>query len=219
MDSKFWKEGWEEGRTAFHQVDGNPEFAKYLESLGERIPQSKFFFPLCGKTRDMDRVYQLGGEILGVEFSPLAIESYFKESEINFEVQKMEVFELYKAQKHLLFCGDFFKLTNKHLKEVTHLFDRASFIALPEELRKRYANHFKNILPTGVSGFMGLLTYDCEDKTMGPPFSISVSEMKELFYWVKDIKLTSQKRAEKGNVFADRGVEWMEHRYFEIQYT
>ena len=51
----------------------------------------------------------------------------------------------YSAPDLDIFVGDIFKLTRKALGSIDAVFDRAALVALPEEMRARYASHIADI--------------------------------------------------------------------------
>ena len=50
--------------------------------------QKSVVFPLCGKTADMMAVLDTGHRVIGIEGSPTAIETFFKENQIVYEIEK-----------------------------------------------------------------------------------------------------------------------------------
>ena len=82
----------------------------------------------------------------------------------------------YSAPDLDIFVGDIFKLTRKALGSIVAVFDRAALVALPEEMRVRYARHITEI--TGNAPQL-LLTFEYDQAAMaGPPFSISDDEVE-----------------------------------------
>lgn len=69
----------------------------------EREQQQCVAFPLCGKTVDMMAVLDAGHCVIGIEGSTTAIETFFKENEIVYEIEKDETgkFSIYKVKKKL----------------------------------------------------------------------------------------------------------------------
>jgi thiopurine S-methyltransferase len=51
----------------------------------------KIFFPMCGDVADMSWMADMGHTIVGVEISPVAIEQFFNENEIEYDVNPFEL--------------------------------------------------------------------------------------------------------------------------------
>ena len=74
-----------------------------------------------------------------------------------------------------IFVGDFFGLTRELLEPVDAIFDRAALVALPEEMRSRYARHLAEITEDAPQL---LVTYEYDQQLMeGPPFSVTGDEV------------------------------------------
>ena len=60
------------------------------------------------------------------------------------------------------------------------VYDRASLIALPPELRVRYAGHSASILPAGARTLLVTMEYP-QAEMSGPPFSVGEDEVRRLY--------------------------------------
>jgi thiopurine S-methyltransferase len=145
MERNFWLERWELQQIGFHQDEVNP----YLERYGHHL-EGKVFVPLCGKSFDMSWLARRGAEVLGVELSPLAVRAYFEENSLSAKCSPCGKFESHEANGIRLLCGDFFDLERKDMEGVSAVYDRASMVALPVEMRERYVHHMMSILPEGT---------------------------------------------------------------------
>ena len=64
-------------------------FKKYLLSkLISSKEQQCIVFPLCGKTLDMKAILDLGHRVIGMEVSQMAIEAFFHENKISYEIEE-----------------------------------------------------------------------------------------------------------------------------------
>lgn len=70
---------------------------KHLDKLTINRENLRFFFPLCGKALDMAWLASLGHFIVGVEFTKEAIEDFFKENNISFNIVNLQKFNLYSV--------------------------------------------------------------------------------------------------------------------------
>ena len=59
-------------------------------------------------------------------------------------------------------------------------FDRGSLVALPPEMRARYATHLGDILPAGARMLLLTVVYDPSEMS-GPPHCVTDDEVRERF--------------------------------------
>lgn len=190
MDKDFWLERWVRKETGFHQSDINSYLQQYWQEL---LPArgSEVFVPLCGKSRDMLWLRQQGHTVLGVELSAIAARTFFEEIGLTPQHVTGEKFEYYEANGIRILCGDFFDLGKDDLAQVGAVYDRASLVALPPDMRERYARHLVSILPPATQ--ILLITFDYPQTEMsGPPFAVSVNEVESLYREYAEIRLLAQ---------------------------
>ncbi len=213
MKKDFWLERWERGETGFHQNAINPYLRRYWQGL-HVARGGEVFVPLCGKSLDMVWLRQQGFFVLGVELSPIAVQAFFKEQGQTPERASGEKFDNYVADGICLSCGDFFDLRKEDLAQVGAVYDRASLVALPPQMRERYARHLASILPSGTQ--ILLITFDYPQAEMpGPPFAVSESEVEALYREYAGIRLLSQQDVLAQNPrFQQRGVSRMRESIF-----
>ena len=60
------------------------------------------------------------------------------------------------------------------------LYDRAALVALPPELRPRYAQHTRSLLSPHAPVVMVSFEYD-QETFQGPPFSVREAEVREIY--------------------------------------
>jgi len=179
MKKEFWLERWERAEIGFHQDEVHPFLARYWNRLAP-APGSKVFVPLCGKSLDMVWLRQKGHPVVGVELSPLAVEAFFDELGISPATSNSAHFQQCEADGIRILCGDFFNMTQADLDGAATVYDRASLIALPPEMRQRYAQHMLDILPAGARAL--LITFEYEQSAMsGPPFAVTPEEVHALY--------------------------------------
>lgn len=190
MKKEFWLERWEKEEIGFHQNEINSYLRQYWHELGA-ANDAAVFVPLCGKSSDMLWLRQQGHRVLGVELSSIAAQAFFKENNYVPHCTTTGKFERYEADGISILCGDFFDLTRDDLAKVNAVYDRASLIALPPEMRERYARHLARILPPSTQ--ILLITFDYPQHEMpGPPFSVSRGEVEALYSRYAGIRLLAQ---------------------------
>lgn len=179
MDRDFWQARWDEGRIGFHQEEVNPYLERYWPGLGA-ASGATVLVPLCGKSRDMLWLRDLGHAVIGVEIVPRAVEAFFAENNITATQQPYGAFTLWEGEGIKIFQGDFFALGAAEVAGIGAVYDRASLIALPPAMRQRYADHLRAILPDKMSVL--LVTMDYEQAEMdGPPFAVTEHEVAALY--------------------------------------
>lgn len=190
MKKDFWLERWEREEIGFHQDAFNPYLRQYWPDL-RLARDSTVFVPLCGKSRDMLWLREQGCQVLGVELSAIAAQAFYKEN--NYTPQRLTSgkFESYDADHIRILCGDFFDLTKADLANVGAVYDRASMIALPPQMRERYVHHLVSILPPATK--ILLITVDYPQPEMeGPPFSVTAGEVEALYREHAEVRLLEQ---------------------------
>jgi thiopurine S-methyltransferase len=179
MHPDFWHDRWREGRIGFHQDKPTPLLLKHWPSL-EVAPGAQVFVPLAGKSLDLAWLAAQGYRVLGVELSQLAVEQFFDEHGLVPARRTSRYGTHYEAGGIELVCGDAFALDAGALAGCAAVFDRAALIALPPDLRERYAHALYRRLPAGCRGLLITLEYPAHEKD-GPPFTVPEPEVRALY--------------------------------------
>lgn len=216
MKNEFWLERWERGEIGFHQDEINPYLCQYWQDL-HPPHKGEVFVPLCGKSRDMLWLRGQGHRVLGVELSAIAVQAFFRENGLTPHPVTAGKFECYEADGIRILCGDFFDLRRDDLAQVSAVYDRASLIALPQEMRERYARHLVNILPPATQ--ILLITFDYPQPEMpGPPFAVSAGEVEALYLGHADVRLLAQLDVLPQNPhFQERGLTRLQENVFLLE--
>ncbi len=213
MKKEFWLERWERAEIGFHQDEINPYLRRFWPELNV-ARGSEVFVPLCGKSLDMAWLREQGSYVLGVELSPIAVIDFFHEQGKSPERVSGGGFDNYLADGFCLACGDFFDLRKEDMAKVSVVYDRASLVALPPEMRKQYARHITSILPSGTRILLVAFDYP-QAEMQGPPFAVSVDEVSALYGKYAEIRLLAQEDALAQNPrFRQRGVSRMQENVF-----
>ncbi len=215
MKKEFWLERWERSEIGFHQNEINPYLLRFWDALSHPSG-SEVFVPLCGKSLDMVWLRQQCCKVLGVELSALAVQDFFKVFNKTPTHLKTSKFEHCEADGIHILCGDFFDLDRSDTVQVGAVYDRASLVALPPEMRERYARHLAEILPSGTK--ILLITFDYPQAEMqGPPFAVSVSEVETLYSRFAEVRLLAQEDVlEQNPRFKQRGMTRMQENVFML---
>jgi thiopurine S-methyltransferase len=213
MEKEFWLERWERQEIGFHQDEVNPYLRQYWQEL--HVPHDgTVFVPLCGKSRDMLWLREQGHTVLGVELSPIAVHAFFEEND---RVPHHAVdgrFDSCEADNIRILCGNFFDLNKDDLANVDVVYDRASLIALPPQMRGRYARHLANILPPTTQILLITVDYP-QEEMQGPPFAVSASEVATLYREYAEVHLLAQFDVLPQNPrFQQRGLSCLHENIF-----
>jgi thiopurine S-methyltransferase len=174
-----WIQRWKVGSIGWHRLQPNQKLIKFIDCLKLNTGDT-VFVPLCGKSVDMAYFIQQGYKIIGVELSSLAIEQFFAENNIEYQVHQQGEFSVYCGEHICIYCGDYFNLTAEHLKKVVAVYDRAALIALPFDLRVKYAQHLYSIMTNDYRILLLTLNYP-QSQISGPPFAVNQKEVSLLY--------------------------------------
>ncbi len=195
MEASFWHEKWERGDIAFHEGEANQFLVEHFEKLS--LPKgSRVFLPLCGKTRDFSWLLSHGYQVVGAELSELAIAELFRELGVEPQISKVGELSLFSANNIDIFVGDIFDVSAGHIGPINAIYDRAALVALPSDIRSRYATHLMNI--THVAPQL-LIAYEYDQRLMdGPPFSINEHEVKQHYGGIYELKTVESRSVAGG---------------------
>jgi thiopurine S-methyltransferase len=218
MEIPFWHERWKQNEIGFHQTEFNSHLQDFWPTLGVRAG-SRVFVPLCGKSRDLLWLRAQGHTVLGVEISPLAVRDFFRENNLTPQVSRREPFDVWETDGLMVLCGDFFALSADGLRDIGAVYDRASLIALPPDLRARYAAHMVSILPQDTHILLVTMEYPAQGM-QGPPFSVEENEVHALYE--KHFKVTSLLRKDilaENARFRERGLNELHEHVYRLHRT
>lgn len=207
-----WLARWRDGRIAFHEGQPNTFLERHIARLaGCR----RVLVPLCGKAEDLAFLAAHGHEVLGVELAEQAVREFFAAHGLTPSIAPYGPFVAYATGSITLLVGDVFELTPRWAGPIDALYDRAALIALPPELRPRYVDQIRAVLPAGAPGLVITLEYD-HSAMIGPPFAVLESELRSLFGSMTSIELLGERPAGGGGKCAQSGVSATE-RCFAIR--
>jgi thiopurine S-methyltransferase len=187
MDKAFWNERWQRRDIGFHQPHIHEQLKRFWPTLGLPVG-SAVFVPLAGKSRDMVWLATQGHRVIGVELSDVAVREFFQDGGHRPQPSSKGSFEISSAGPFDLYRGDFFDMPAEALQDVVAVYDRAALIALPPDIRSRYAQTLAAIIPRAAVIFLLAIDYP-EHEIKGPPFSVPRDEVERLYGDVFDIKV------------------------------
>ncbi len=116
----------------------------------------------------------------GIELSPLAVETFFIEQQLQPERTAIDGFERWSAGPYEIFCGDIFDMDQLDNSPVDAVYDRASLVALNPVQRRQYAQLLKRLLPESCPILLVAMDYH-NTRCPGPPYSVDEIEVESLF--------------------------------------
>ena len=174
MKESFWQSKWEKKEIGFHQESVNP----YIEQYGPEFfkPHETVLVPLCGASIDMVWLANFGLKVIGVEFSEQAAIMFFEDQKLAYTKKTLDSFTVFEGEKISILVGDIFNFTQ--WKGIKFVYDRASIVALPEDLRTRYS---KLLLDNLDEASIFLISFEFDNEEVGPPFSVPRSFLEKHF--------------------------------------
>ncbi len=195
MKTRYWEERWQEGQIGFHGLEVNPNLEEHWGALG-LAQDATVFVPLCGKSLDLHWLRQQGHSVVGNEVSSLAVEAFFAEAET----------AAMAGDGIRLICRDFFALSSDDLQGATCWYDRAAWIALPQEMQPAYVEQLAALMPPGAVGLFVALEYPQEEMD-GPPFSVEEVAVRGLCAGRFDCQVLARYDRSEEEKFQSRGIQ------------
>ncbi len=186
MDANFWHDKWARNEIGFHGREAHPLLVKHIGALA--LPAgARVFLPLCGKTLDIHWLLARGMQVAGAELSPLAIDQLFAELGVAPQVTRQGELTRYSAEHIDIFVGDLFKLSAEALGPVDAVYDRAALVALPPDMRGRYA---AQLMAVTACAPQLLICFDYDQaEQAGPPFAVPEAEVRLHYGQAFDVAL------------------------------
>lgn len=209
MDPSYWEQRWKDRRIGWHEGKPNAFLEKYVERLGASGASGaagRVLVPLCGKSEDLAFLASKGHEVIGVDLVETGLREFFAEHDIDPTCSNDDRFTRFAHDRITLLAGDFFALTKADAGALTAAYDRAAVVALPPDMRVRYAAHVRSLLPKGARILAVTFEYD-QSKHAGPPFSVGEEELKRLYEGAEVEALDSRALTESsGSLTAEMGA-------------
>lgn len=215
MDLDFWFKKWEDNNIGFHESEVNSLLTGNLETINPP-KNSKILVPLCGKTLDIGWLITQGYHVIGIELVERAVIQLFEELELKPEVSRIENISIYSAENVDIFVGDIFDVSIRDIGNIDLVYDRAALVALPEEVRIKYAAHIINI--TNCAPQL-LISYEYDQSAMkGPPYSIYEKDIEKYYennYTITCLENVAIRSSLKGERNVRECVWLLGHKHFQ----
>ena len=205
MDVEFWKQRWVDDDIGWHNSDVNPTLVEHWSSLGLELG-ARVLVPLCGKSLDMAWLAEQGYRVVGVEVSSMAAEGFFRDRGFPYRERLEGAVRILEWDRVTIVVGDIFEVLPEYVGHIDAVYDRAATVALPVDVRTRYAKQLARLAGPSARGLLLTIAYP-QAEMDGPPFSVSGDEIERLYgerYALKQISVEDV-IGEKP-VYRERGV-------------
>ncbi|BDR13798.1 thiopurine S-methyltransferase [Vibrio sp. STUT-A11] len=212
-DPEFWHNKWASNKIGFHLEDVNPLLPQHWHHTSPKR-EDTVLVPLCGKSEDLAWLATKHDEVIGVELSQIAVRAFFAEHFYTPMVTPLNgMHELYQFDELSIYTGDFFTAP---VSQVDIVYDRAALVALPQEMREEYADRLKQLLKPGGRILLVTLNYP-QQEMAGPPFSVPVNEIEQLFSGYKVTCLNVDEADENHPKIAKQGLSRFSEEVYLIE--
>ncbi|MFT8467404.1 thiopurine S-methyltransferase [Acetobacter syzygii] len=207
MNAEFWLEKWARNEIGFHAQHPHKGLVEHFSTIFAQ-PGGHVFVPLCGKTLDIQWLLNKGFRVTGVELSLLAVEQLFAELGVHPVISPVSAkVVMFEGGGLKVFVADIFSLSAAMLGSVDIVYDRAALVALPQDIRVRYAKHLMAITRCATQ-FLICVEYD-QCRLSGPPFAVMAQDIAD--YYAPYYEITSIEREP-----VERGIKGREPGYEHI---
>jgi thiopurine S-methyltransferase len=220
---QFWLDSWQQGRIPFHKNEVHPDLRSFWPAMSIQ-PKSTVLVPLCGKSLDLLWIAQQGHQVIGIELSEQAVVQFFKEQGLDFRIESYHGVTRYNADSLSVWVSDIFDLDSALIPKIDVLYDRAALVALPQKLRRTYADLCFHWLKSQGSILLNTLSYEHKE-LLGPPYSVSAEEVADLYKAAalrclraeKNEKSINSSNGEEYCVVVEESVWWITKNGIKIE--
>ena len=179
MEISYWQGRWRKDKTGWHMNKVFLPLKTFWPYLRLK-PGDTVLVPLCGKSLDIDWLAEQGHHVIGVEVSERALQELMSRLPASFHPSAKGPFTCYKSPSIELWCGDILKIKKEWLPPIDAIYDKAALIALPGEMRSRYATHIQALIHSHSQIFINCFEYE-QQEMPGPPFAVFEEELRAYF--------------------------------------
>lgn len=187
---EYWENRYKTRCLQWHIDEVHPHLLKYLSLLTQETEEDpknkdkklKFFLPLCGKSKDIPFLLNLGFQVFGVEGVDSVIQEFIQENQLDLQLDESRKIYQTKDGQLQIYCGDLFKCPIEEYGPFDCVWDRASLIALEYSFRPAYLDMMKRAVGHGKGhDFRYVLQSVKYDKTKcpGPPRAVDSQDIKD----------------------------------------
>lgn len=209
-NNQYWLDRWQNNDVGFCQESPNEFLVKHFSKLNIN-DSSICLIPMCGCSIDMLYFLSKGVKVVGIELSEKAVLSFFSQNNIKHDVIQGDDYKLYKGNNIEIYVADIFNLPKiANLLTFDIWYDRGAYIALPNNLRAKYAKMMLQVCSDKTQILLLVMEHDKKSQT--PPFSVSQAELIKNFSPYIEFKLIDSKQ--RDNIPDYRKAEGMTMQFY-----
>ncbi len=205
----FWQAKWQQNETMWRGDRVNDALAAFLPVLQAEFgihPSAEVLVPLCGDSPAVRMLYDAGYSVTGVEYVPEAMEALIDGSfpELSFVAKGSTRF----APRLELVMGDFFTFSAP--ERFSFIYDRAGYVALSVNDRRRYAEVISTSLRRG--GIFLSRTAELNGGPLeGPPFSVTFAEVQSAYPHLQLLSHSFEEGTPTQERYIEAGITTIRH--------
>jgi thiopurine S-methyltransferase len=211
-NNQYWLDRWDcNDIDGFCQESPNESLVKHFSKF-KLNANSTCMIPMCGNSIDIMFFVANKVNVVGIELSEKAAILFFKSHQLQYSVIQGDKYKCYQGDNVSIYVADVFDLPSliKDMPLFDIWYDRGAYIALPDNLRYKYAKMMVEVCSDNIQILLLAMTHDRETQT--PPFSISQDEINANFMpHIKFKLIDSQLRKPIPNY---RKAEGMTYQYY-----
>ncbi len=211
-----WLQRWRDNNIGWHHQEFNAHLTGHWHRLA--VPaETRVLVPLCGKSLDMVWLADQGHAVLGIELSPLAVETFFREQGLEATRTADADLESWRAGPYEILCGDVFALSPDQVSGIAAVYDRASLVALNPQQRREYAQLMGRLLPAACPVLLVAMDYP-QQQMQGPPYSVPEPEVRDIFGGRFEVEpVHSLDLLKDSQRYADKGLSELWERVYRLR--
>lgn len=196
-----WTEVWKQNNIGWHQDTVNKNLINNIEALTNGRPNLRLLVPFCGKTLDMIWLVKQGHTVIGVELIRKAIEDFFTENSVPYSREAINmapngayVYTAFDGKLKIFECDYFSFPSSLAGGKVDGIWDCHALGAVSPDKRKDYIKTSLDLLQPSPHGRIlhEAFTYVSQEKFKGPPYSVSVDDLRAWYGDSFEVQLLSK---------------------------
>lgn len=176
MDEQFWRDVWKQEHQGFHEGQPNSYLVRHTNVLRGN---QRVLVPLCGKSQDLIYLRDQNFDVVGIELVESAARAFFAEQGLHATESTHNGHIHLSADGITIIVANVLDVTKQEAGRFDVIYDRAAAVALPPEMRRAYADALNALLTD--DGHIFLVTFMHPMRTAGPPFSISRTQVADMY--------------------------------------
>ena len=160
-----WDTLYLESKDVWSSIEADYRLLKFEDLFTNGLIGLDFFVPLCGRAKVMLLLARKGHRIVGVEWSRLAVEQFFKENNLAYSTESCTIRETtmlkYTAKDEaiIVYCGNFFAFEGHNLGLFDCVFDNGSIVSVDIDKREKYADIINSLTRPGGRILLSVFDY------------------------------------------------------------